>query len=103
MREANRFIIFNPCLLLVTHQGVGVSEADLRSNEVRVNFQRGAVMLQRSLKVSSHAQEFAVGVLWVRFFGKQYHVTIHSRKSLVELPVAGVDIGEIVQRRGKIL
>ena len=60
-------------------------------------------MLQRSLKVSRHAQQFAVRVVRIRFRGQKSDIAIHGRKGLGKFAVAGVHVSQIVQRGWKIL
>ena len=103
MREADGLVVFHAGLLLIAHERVGVAEPELRSHEVRIDLERGAIVLQRALEVSRHAQQFTVRILRIRLLGQQRDVAIHRRKRLVELAVASLDVSQIVQRRGKIL
>ncbi len=46
VRIADGFVIFRPGLLLVPHQGVGVSQSKLRGHEVRIDLQRRTIVPQ---------------------------------------------------------
>ena len=49
-------------------------------------------MGERALEVTSHALEFAIGILRIGLFREQSDVTIHGRKGLVEVTVTRLDV-----------
>ena len=103
MGEADGLVVFDASLLLIAHESVRVAETELRGHEVGIKLERGAIVQERALEVARHAEQFSVGILRVGLFGKQRDVTVHRGEGLGELPVARVDISEIVERRGIVL
>ncbi len=101
--KADGLVIFNAGLLLIAHERVGIAETELRGYEVGINLERGAIVRERAFEVPCHAQQFSVGILRIGLFGKHDDVAVHGREGLGELPVAGLDVGKIVQRGGKVL
>ena len=88
---------------LIALQRVGVPQPKLRRNESRINFQGCAVMLERRVEIARHAQDLSIGVLWVRFAGKDSDIALHGGERLVELAVSGIAVSQIIQRRGIVL
>ena len=100
--EADGLVIFQSSLLLIAHQSVSVTQAELRGYEVRINLEGRAIVCQGAFKIPRHAQQFSVRILRIGFFREQGHVTIHDGKRIDKLPVAGLHIRKIVERGRKV-
>ncbi len=90
-------------MLLVAHERVGIGEAELRGDEIGIHLQGSLKVGERFFETSCHAQQFPVGILRIGLLRKQDDVAIHGREGLGKLPVAGIDVGKVVKRRGIIL
>src|SRR5215469_17079060 len=89
--EANGLVVFHSGLFLISHERVRVTKSELGRDEVWIDLQRGAIVIPRALKLSSHALELPVGILRVRLLRKQGDIAIHGGKRLVGYAVEGID------------
>ena len=44
MGEADGLVVFDAGLFLIAHESIGVAEAKLRGDEVRINLERGTIV-----------------------------------------------------------
>ena len=103
VRFLDGLFVLHPRLRLVSHQRIGVPQAELRVVEIGIDFQRRLVVLDGGVEVARHAQDFGIRILRIGQVGKRRHIALHGFEGLGILAALRIAIAQIVQGRRIIL